>query len=117
MAGEMTVPDYHNQRRLPNNSTISLWEDRAIIYNEDKIESKILQPSNYKDNAAWADVLDNVTTYWFAAVTMAEYTNMLNENNETTSYQASCANRGIGNNSLWFPQRRKQFSGSLTTNR
>ena len=77
----MTIPDYRNQRRSPTNSTISLWEDRAIIYNEDKIESKILQPSNYKDSA-WVDVLDNVTTYWFAAVTMAEYTNMLNETNE-----------------------------------
>eukprot|EP00439_Symbiodinium_sp_Y106_P086734 s314_g35.t2 len=54
---------------------------RAIIYNEDNIERKIRQPSNYKDSA-WVDVLDNVTTYWFAAVTMAEYTIMLNENNE-----------------------------------
>ena len=44
----MTIPDYHNQRRLPTTSTISLWEDRAIIYNEDKIESKILQPAAFE---------------------------------------------------------------------
>ena len=81
MAVETTVADYHNQRRIPTNSTVSLWEDRAIIYNEDKIEIKILLPSNYKDSA-WSDVLDNITTYWVAAVTMAEYTNMLNGNNE-----------------------------------
>ena len=35
---EMTIPDFHNQRRLPTNSTISLWEDRAVLYNEDNME-------------------------------------------------------------------------------
>ena len=34
MAMEMTNPDYHNQRRLPTNSTISLWEDRAVNEND-----------------------------------------------------------------------------------
>ena len=34
----MTIPDYQNQRRLPTNSTISLWEDRAVLYNEDIME-------------------------------------------------------------------------------
>ena len=81
MAMEMTIPDYHNQRRLPTNSTISLWENCTILYNEDRVESKIILPSNYKDSA-WSEVLDNGTTYWFAAVTMAEYAIMLNENNE-----------------------------------
>ena len=38
MAMEMTIPDYHNQRRLPTNSTISLWEDRAVLYNENNME-------------------------------------------------------------------------------
>ena len=38
MAMEMTIPDYHNQRRLPTNSTISLWEDRAVLYNENDME-------------------------------------------------------------------------------
>ena len=38
MTVEMTIPDYHNQRRLPTNSTISLWEDRAVLYNEDNME-------------------------------------------------------------------------------
>ena len=34
----MTIPDYHNQRRLPTNSTMSLGEDRAVLYNEDDME-------------------------------------------------------------------------------
>ena len=38
MATEMAIPDYHNQRRLPTNSTISLWEDRAVLYNENNME-------------------------------------------------------------------------------
>ena len=38
MTVEMTIPDYHNQRRLPTNSTISLWEDGAVPYNEDNME-------------------------------------------------------------------------------
>ena len=38
MAMEMTIPDFHNQRRLPTNSTTSLWEDRAVLYNESNME-------------------------------------------------------------------------------
>ena len=38
MTVEMTIPDYHNQRRLLTNSTISLWEDRAVLYNENNME-------------------------------------------------------------------------------
>ena len=87
---------------MPTNSTISLWEDRAIIYNEDKIESKILQPSNYKDSA-WVDVLDNVTTYWFAAVTMAEYTNMLNDNSEIDKLPGKLRTPGKWEQFVIFP--------------
>ena len=67
MAAEMTIPDYHNQSKLPTGSTISLWDDRATIFNVDNIESTILRPANYKDTA-WVDVLDDITTYWFSAV-------------------------------------------------
>ena len=38
MGMEMTIPDYHNQRRLPTNSTISLWEDQVVLYNENNME-------------------------------------------------------------------------------
>ena len=77
MEAEMTIPDYHNQSRLPTGSTISLWDNRATIFNVDNIESTILHPANYKD-VAWADALDDNTTYWFSAVTMTEYGTMLN---------------------------------------
>ena len=117
MAVKMTIPDYHNQRRLPTNSTISLWEDRAILYNEDKVESQILLPSSYKDGA-WSDVLDNITPYWFAAVTMAEYTIMLNENNEIHKLPGKLRKPGNCEQFIMVPpQRRKRFNGSLTINR
>ena len=78
MAGEMTIPDYHNQSRLPTGVTISLWDDRSTIFNVDNIETTILHPENYK-NLQWADALDDNETYWFSAVTMAEYGTMVNE--------------------------------------
>ena len=102
MAVKMTTPDYHNQSRLPTNSTISLWEDRATIYNEDRIESQVLQPANYKDSA-WSEVLDNGTTYWFAAVTMAEYAIMLNENNEIDMLPGKLRKPGIWEHFIMVP--------------
>ena len=66
MTMEMTIPDYHNHRPLPTNSTISLWEDRAVLYNEDNVESQVILPPNYKDSP-WRDVLDNISTYWFGS--------------------------------------------------
>ena len=44
----MTIPDYHNQSRLPTGVTISLWDDRSTIFNVDNIETTILHPENYK---------------------------------------------------------------------
>eukprot|EP00913_Durusdinium_trenchii_P014269 g13387.t1 len=66
MAVEMTIPDYHNQSKLPTGVTISLWDDKSTIFNVDKIESRMLHPENYKD-MAWAEALDDNMTYWFAA--------------------------------------------------
>ena len=74
----MTIPDYHNQSRLPTGVTISLWDDRSTIFNVDNIETAILHPENYK-NLQWADALDDNETYWFSAVTMTEYGTMVNE--------------------------------------
>ena len=78
MTMEMTIPDYHNQSRLPTGVTISLWDDRSTIYNVDNIETTILRPENYK-NLQWAEALDDNETYWFSAVTMTEYGTMLND--------------------------------------
>ena len=113
MAVEMPIPDYHNQRRLPANSTISLWEDRAVLYNEDNVESQVILPPNYKDSP-WCDVLDNISTYWFAAVTKVEYTMMLNEDNETDKLPGSLRKPGNWEQFIMLPTTEESMGHTMT---
>ena len=102
MAAELTIPDYHNQKRLPTGSTISLWDNRATIFNVDNLESTILHPANYKD-VAWVDALDDITTYWFSAVTMTEYVTMLNSDGRIDKLPGSIRKPGSWEQRIMVP--------------
>ena len=93
MAGEMTIPDYHNQSKLPTGVTISLWDERSTIFNVDNIETTILHPENYK-NLQWAEALEDNETYWFSAVTMTEYGTMVNDEGKVDKLPGSIRKPG-----------------------
>ena len=66
------------------------------------MESQVILPPNYKDSP-WCDVLDNISTYWFAAVTKVEYTMMLNEDNEIDKLPGSLRKPGNWEQFIMLP--------------
>ena len=64
-------------------STISLWDCRRAIFNEDYVESAILLP-NDKEHMPWSEVLDQDKTYWLCAMTTMEYNRLFGDDGEVT---------------------------------
>ena len=98
----MTIPDYANLKKLPTGSTISLWDCRHILHNEDKVESTILMPKAM-ESMPWSEVLDNDKTYWFCAMTMPEYKSLLDNEGQINVLPGSFRKPGGWEQMIFLP--------------
>jgi hypothetical protein len=98
----MTIPDYANLKKLPTGSTISLWDCRHTIHNEDKVESTILWPKD-NENMPVCEILDKDKTYWFCAVTRDEYNRLLGDNEKITMLHGNLRKSGGWEQMIFLP--------------
>ena len=79
---EQEIPDYANLPLLPHGTTMSLWEDKAILYNEpNNVASEVIHPPQYADKA-WTS-LNWEDNWWFLMITKEEYDKIVDKESGT----------------------------------
>eukprot|EP00438_Fugacium_kawagutii_P028998 Skav221416 [mRNA] locus=scaffold355:227353:228306:+ [translate_table: standard] len=79
---EQEIPDYANLPLLPHGTTMSLWENKAVLYNEpEQVATEVVHPPQCAGKAWTSFNWDD--NWWFLMVTKEEYDKIVDKETGT----------------------------------